>query len=275
MDAVMKTLVLATGSYTTLLWRNWAGVAVSGLLYGVRRPPRPSWTAVKLHIVRGAVTAAVALAFFWGLARIPMAQAIALTFTAPLLSLFFSALLLRERISRITVLASLIASIGVAIILFGQWELRLGPEAFRGAIAVLGAAFGYAVNIILMRRQAMVAGPIEVAFSQSLIVAVLLSFGAPFFATHLAAHHAPLILLAALLAVASLLLLAWAYARGEASYLAPSEYSAFIWASIFGWLLFAEHVAVATAFGAFFIIAGCLLAARGGPNVPADLEGQL
>ena len=34
------------------------------------------------------------------------------------------------------------------------------------------------------------------------------------------------------------LLFAWAYARGEASYLAVTEYSAFLWASALGWLVF-------------------------------------
>lgn len=75
-------------------------------------------------------------------------------------------------------------------------------------------------------------------------------------------HHLPLILLAAGLAVVSLLLLAWAYARGEANYLSPSEYTAFLWAATFGWLLFGEHVAAATMAGATLIIAGCVLVAR-------------
>ena len=37
---------------------------------------------------------------------------------------------------------------------------------------------------------------------------------------------------------AGTLLFAWAYARGEASYLAVTEYSAFLWASALGWLVF-------------------------------------
>ena len=41
---------------------------------------------------------------------------------------------------------------------------------------------------------------------------------------------------------AGTLLFAWAYARGEASYLAVTEYSAFLWASALGWLVFREPV---------------------------------
>jgi S-adenosylmethionine uptake transporter len=275
MDAVMKGLVLAMGAYTTLLWRSWAGVVVSGSLYAIRRPARPSRSGLKLHAIRGAVSVVMAIAFFWGLARVPMAQAVALTFTAPLLSLFLSAGILGEKISRITVIASLIALAGVGIILFGQWQSDMGPLAFRGAMAVLCSALCYAFNIVLMRQQALVAGPVEVAFSQSLVVAVLLSIGAPFFAGLPDVRHGPLIVLAALLAVVSLLLLAWAYARSEANYLSPSEYTAFIWASLFGWLLFGEKVVAPTALGAAFIVAGCFLAARQRPSGILEHEAQL
>jgi len=272
MDAVMKQLVLAIGAYAALLWRSIAGVAVSGLLYAVRRPALPSRAALVLHLVRGLVSSGMAVTFFWGLARIPMAQAVALTFIAPLLSLFLSAALLGERLSRRAILASLIALAGVGVILLGHAQAKLGPEALRGALAVLFSALCYAFNIVLMRRQAQEAGPVEVAFSQSLVVALVLACGAPWFAAVPDAVHAPLILLAAVLAVVSLLLLAWAYARGEANYLSPSEYTAFVWASLFGWLLFGEHVARLTLAGAAMIIAGCVIAARQRPPAILDAE---
>jgi len=75
-------------------------------------------------------------------------------------------------------------------------------------------------------------------------------------------RHAPAIVGAAVLATVSLLLLAWAYARGEANYLAPTEYTAFIWASLWGWVVFSERIALYTLAGAALIIAGCLIAAR-------------
>lgn len=275
MDAVMKGLVLAIGAYTTLLWRNIAGVLISGAIYAVTRPALPSREGLKLHAIRGAVSVVMAVAFFWGLARVPMAQAIALTFIAPLLSLFLSAILLGERIRRSTIVASATAFAGVLVILVGQWQAKLGPDAFRGALAVLASALCYAFNIVLMRQQALVAGPIEVAFSQSLVVSVLLGLGAPFLGEVPAVAHAPMILLAAGLATISLLLLAWAYARGNASSLSPSEYSAFVWAALFGWLVFGEHVSLPTLGGASLIVAGCLLAARQRPDPIIEIETGL
>lgn len=275
MDAVMKGLVLAIGAYTTLLWRNIAGVAISGAIYAVTRPALPSRVGLKLHAIRGSVSVVMAVAFFWGLARVPMAQAIALTFIAPLLSLFLSAMLLGERIRRSTILASTMAFAGVLVILIGQWQADLGPDAFRGTLAVLASALCYAFNIVLMRQQALVAGPIEVAFSQSLVVSVLLALGAPFLAAVPEMRHVPMILLAAGLATVSLLLLAWAYARGHANSLSPSEYSAFVWAAVFGWVMFGEHVSLPTLAGAGLIVAGCLVAARQRPDPIIEIEAAI
>jgi S-adenosylmethionine uptake transporter len=67
---------------------------------------------------------------------------------------------------------------------------------------------------------------------------------------------------AAALSTSGTRLFAWAYARGEAGYLAVTEYSAFLWASLMGWLVFREPVSAFTAGGAMLIIVGCLIAAR-------------
>jgi S-adenosylmethionine uptake transporter len=40
------------------------------------------------------------------------------------------------------------------------------------------------------------------------------------------------------------------------------EYTAFIWAALFGWLVFAEPVTLSTLIGAGLIIIGCLIATR-------------
>jgi S-adenosylmethionine uptake transporter len=262
----MKGLVLKLGAFTALFWRNLAGIGVSGVVYAWRRQPLPSAQAFRIHLIRGCLSAVMAFAFFWGLARIPIAQAVAITFVAPLLSIFLSAALLHERLSTKTLSASLIAFAGVVVILLGQWQASLGESGFLGTGAVFFSALCYAFNIVLMRKQALVSGPVEVAFWQSVIVTAVTGLGAPFFATLVPLAQVPLIVLAATLAVVSLALLAWAYARGEASYLSTSEYTAFLWACGFGWLLFAERVSVATLIGAAMIVGGCLLAAhRGDP----------
>lgn len=275
MDAVMKGLSLAIGAYSALLWRSIAGVGVSGIAYALQRPRWPGWTVMRVHLIRGVVSAVMAILFFWGLARVPMAQAISLAFIAPILALFLAALLLGERVSRRTWAASLLAFGGVGVILLGQAQAALGRDALWGAVAVLASAVCYAWNIILMRQQALLAGPREVAFYQSLIVALLYLPAAPWLAVS-PFGHGGMILLAAVLATVSLLLMGWAYAHAEASYLAPSEYTAFVWAALFGWAVFGERVSPYTLAGAVLIIAACVWAARRKDHAPvADLEAAI
>jgi S-adenosylmethionine uptake transporter len=274
MDAVVKGLSLALGAYNALLWRSFAGVAISGILFVATRTAWPVRSVMRVHLIRGSVSAVMAIAFFWGLARVPMAQAVALTFIAPLIALFLAAVLLKEHVGRTAIIASLLAIVGVGVILTGQARAEMGPEAFHGTLAILVSATCYAYNIILMRQQAQVAGPIEIAFFQSLIVSVSFTLAAPFFGAVPAVVHLPAIIGAAALATVSLLLLSWAYARGQASYLAPTEYTSFLWAALFGFVVFGETVSPFTLAGAALIITGCVIAARGRGQV-SDVEAAI
>jgi S-adenosylmethionine uptake transporter len=205
----------------------------------------------------------MAVLFFWGLARVPMAQAVALTFIAPLIALVLAAAILKEPIGRSTVGGSLAAFVGVVVIFIGQAQADLGQEALLGSFAILGSAVIYAFNIIVMRRQAQHAGPIEIAFFQNLVIAVvLLIWAAVDGAPPLPTGHWGELVLAAGLAIGSLMLLGWGYARAGAAYLSTTEYTAFLWAMLLGWLRFGEQVSLFTLLGAGLIVFGCLIAAR-------------
>lgn len=271
MDALMKGLSLAIGTYNALLWRNLSGAALAGAFFLALRSRWPGRAALKVHLIRGGIGVPMALAFFWGLARVPMAQAIALAFVAPLIALYLAALLLGEKIERPAVLASLLGFAGVVVILAGQAEADLGPDALRGSLAILASAGLYAYNIVLMRRQALLARPTEVAFFTSGIMAVGFLLAAPWLAERPPAAELPAIAAAAVLAFLSLLLLSWAYARAEAQHLAPVEYTSFLWAAMFGLLLFGERVEPLTLAGAAMIVVACLVAAtRLGPAIDPE-----
>jgi drug/metabolite transporter (DMT)-like permease len=273
MDALMKGLSLALGAYNALLWRTLAGALVGGLVFLVRRQRWPAPAVLRVHLARGLLSSLMAILFFWGLARVPMAQAIALAFIAPVIALYFAALFLKERIERRAILASLLGFAGVVVILSGQAGGDLGPEALIGSLAILGSAGLYAGNIVLMRHQAQMAGPVEVAFFISAIMSGCFLSAAPWLAVPPGPAHWPAIAAAALLAFASLMLFAWAYARAEAQRLAPVEYSGFVWAALFGRLFFAEPVRPFTLIGAAMIVAACAIAARSIPAAEAHAEG--
>jgi len=262
MDAVMKGLSIASGAYAAVLWRSLAGVVLLAPVFVARRMPWPGGRALRLHLARGATGGVSVLLFFWGLVRVPMAQGVALTFLAPLIALFLAGLTLGERIRRAAIGGSLVASLGVLIIAAGQVQAHASDETVLGSVAIIAASVIYAVSLILLRQQAQAADPLEVALFTSIVLSGLLLFAAPWFGVLPTAAQWPAVLLAAALGSVSAVALAWAYARAEAQVLATTEYTAFIWSALFGWLAFAERVSPYTVAGALFIIAGCLIAVR-------------
>lgn len=263
MDAAMKGASLAVGVFSALLLRNGIGTLLVVPLWLIAGRPLPRLAVLKVHAQRSAITAIMASLFFYGIVRIPLAEGIAISFVAPIIALYFAAAMLGETIHPRAIMGAMLGMAGVLVIAAG----RLGsggysPEAIRGTIAILLSALFYAVNLVLQRRQALLAGPVEIALFQSAIVALIFAPFAPWFLVWPDSAGLQLITAAAVLATAALLLLSWGYARAEAQVLVPVEYTGFLWAALFGWLLFAEQVGPATLAGAALIVGGCWIATR-------------
>jgi S-adenosylmethionine uptake transporter len=234
---------------------------------------RQRWPAIavlRLHLLRSVVVAFMAVSFFWSLTVLPLAEAIGLSFIAPVIALYLAAILLGEQIGREAIIASIAGLAGTLVILFGKFSGDYGDGAIWGTAAVLFSAVLYAYNLVLQRQQALLAGPIEIAFFQNLLVAAILSLAAPWWLV--ANSEFTLTLGAAGLATVSVLMLSWAYARAEAQILIPVEYTAFVWAAIFGWLFFSEPVTIWTVGGTALIVAGSLVAARVKPSPVNQVE---
>ena len=272
MDVAMKDLALSLGTYNAVMWRNCLGALFMGLLFIGTRQKWPPAHILKIHLWRGMVASVMSISFFWSLTKLPFAEAIGLSFIAPVIALYLAAVMLGETIGREAIWASLAGLGGVVIIMAGRLSGQYTNGHLWGAAAVLFSAVVFAYNLILARKQAQVAGPIEIAFFQNLFVAATLSFAAPWFLQPIGAAHTPLIGGAEILSIISLLLLSWAYARAEAQILIPVEYTAFVWAALFGWLFFAEPVTVPVLLGTVLIVSGSLIAARAKPEPVNQVE---
>ena len=269
MDAAMKDLALSIGAYNAVMWRNSVGALLMGVLFVGTRQKWPPVYLLKIHLWRSIVVAVMAVSFFWSLTKLPLAEAIGLSFIAPVIALYLAAVMLKETIGKEAIWASLAGLGGVAIIMAGRLSGHYTMDHVWGAAAVLFSAVVFAYNLILARQQAQVAGPIEIAFFQNLFVALTLGLAAPWFLQPIGMSDAPMVGASAALAVISLLLLSWAYARAEAQILIPVEYTAFVWAAFFGWLFFAEPVTLPVLLGTALIVGGSLIAARAKP-VPVN-----
>lgn len=267
MDVVMKGLVLGIGVYSAVAWRNLAGAVIAGAIWSLSRPTMPSRAALKLHLWRGVIVTFMSLLFFYSIAVLPIAEAIALSFIAPLIALYLAAILLGETIGRAAILSSVVGLVGVAVILTGRLSGDYDESALWGVAAVLISAVLFAYNLILARRQALIAKPLEIGFFQTLTVLTMLSLAAPWLLDMPRESDWVAIVGAGVLAVISLIAMGWAYARAEAQLLIPVEYTAFVWAAVLGWLAFDEAVTWTTLAGTVLIVAGCILAARAKPPI--------
>jgi S-adenosylmethionine uptake transporter len=273
MDAVMKHLVLAIGIVAVSIWRAAANMAIATALYLPSDKNWPRRSTLKIHVGRSVIITVMAFLFFWGIGRVPLAQAIALTFIAPLLALLLAAAFLDERIGSRSIAGSIVAFAGVIVIVLGQARADAASDVMLGTAAIIGSALCYAVNIVLMRHQALNARPLEINFFQCLSVLTLWIMALPVVGLpQWPGEQWPWIAVAATMSTSGTLLFAWAYARGEAGYLAVTEYSGFLWASALGWLVFREPVSIYTLAGAALIVAGCLVAARRKISEPPEID---
>lgn len=261
MDVAMKGLALQVGAYNAMFWRSLITIVLAGSLYWWRKPVWPIRSVLKLHIWRGFIVSIMAFLFFWGLKYLPVAEAIGLSFIAPLIALYLSAVILHEQINRRAIVASVIGLIGAGVVIGGRLSGDYNFQMGQGILAILCSAVLYAYNLILQRQQALVAAPIEIGFFQNLTVILVFGALAPILAVVPPPAIAPQLLIASILGLFSMLMMSWAYARAPASTLLPVEYTAFAWAALFGWVFFSEAITSTTVLGTAMIVTGCLVAA--------------
>ena len=149
----MKALSIAFGAYNAMLWRTVTGSGIGAVAFGVHRGKWPQPKVMRMHIWRGFIVMVMAVCFFFGIARVPLAEGIALSFIAPLIALYLAAIILKEKIGRAAIGASLLGLAGVAVILAGKLSGDYPDDAPIGIAAILISAIFYAYNLILQRQQ--------------------------------------------------------------------------------------------------------------------------
>jgi len=268
MDAFMKEAALAAGAYSATVLRALIGAAIIAPFWLARKKGWPDRPTLKLHIERGIISAFMALGFFYAITTMPLAEAIAISFIAPIIALYFASVLLGETVRREAIIASVMGFAGTIIIVagqagFGRADAKpMSDDYLYGLCAMVFSAFLYAYNFIVIRKQSQLAGPVEIATFHSGVGGVVLLLFAPLFWSTPETGALVSVSAAAVLTVAGAMSIAWAYARAETQLLVPIEYTGFLWASLFGWLFFREGVTIPTLIGAALIVAGCWIATR-------------
>ena len=261
MDAFIKSAALAHGAYMAAILRVGIAFGLSAPFWLALGPKWPERKVLKVHLKRGIVGAAMALTFFVALTKLPLAETIAISFVAPIISLYLAAILLGETIRPRAIWGAMLGLVGVLVIVGGKFGRgNLDSETLVGLAAIGVSALLYAWNLVIQREQALVAKPLEVTTFYMGIAGLCYLLAAPWLFEMPPIAELGDVSVAAVLTVAGALTMAWAYARAEAQVLVPLEYSGFLWAMLFGWLLLHETVTWTAIAGAGLIVAGCWIA---------------
>ena len=210
------------------------------------------------HIIRSAVGVTSMMLWFAAVQHLPLADGLAITYAAPLLTVALAAILLGEvvRIHRWTAVG--VGFIGVLVILWPHLgdlgRFRESAQAF-GAVLALGSSFFTAIAMIQVRRLTATerTGAIVVYFSigSALFTLVTVPFG------WIVPDGRELLLLC-LCGVAGgigQLLLTQSYRLADASTIAPLEYTSMIWAGFIGYWAFGELPTTYAIVGSVIVVA--------------------
>ncbi|TMV91388.1 DMT family transporter [Thioclava sp. BHET1] len=208
------------------------------------------------HVLRGGIgTTAMGLSFA-ALAYLPLPEATALGYAAPLLTVVFAAFLLGEVVGLFRISAVALGLSGVLIVLWprlGGVGPAAGAEAFGAALALAGATCA-ALAQVQIRRMVATERTAAIVFWFSLTATVLSLFTLPFGWVMPSPREASLLILAGLIGGTGQIMITSAYRFADASLIAPFDYASMLMALVLGYAVFGEIPTSATLAGAALII---------------------
>lgn len=188
-----------------------------------------------VHLLRGLIATGTMIFFVLGLTLLPLAEATAIAFAAPLFVTLLSVPLLGERVERLPLLATLVGFVGVLIV------VRPGATGFQpGALVVVAAAACYALLMLTARRYGAREPLWAMVFYVTLVPLVVSGLLLPLFWQPPQLAHGVGFVAAGILGVTAMTCLTLAFRHAPAALAAPFDYTAMIWAVLLGWWFWDE-----------------------------------
>ncbi len=260
MDTLLKVMT-ADFAVLQLIWArflfSFLAVALVLRLSMGRLPWRSR--APGLQALRSLLLAGCSILFTSALAHIPLADATAVGFASPLITVALAAVVLRERVSPRRWFGVAIGFIGVLVAL--RPPFLTGAPLHWAYLLPLGTACMFAVYQILTRRLAALDDSRVTILHTGLAASIATSLAQPFVFIAPDTLQWSILITVGLLGALSHGMLVLAYARAPASLLAPLSYSQLIWATLAGILVFADWPDAITLLGGAIIALGGVLTA--------------
>jgi drug/metabolite transporter (DMT)-like permease len=211
-----------------------------------------------LHLLRAVIGVVMLALFAFGVRTLSLAEAYTIFFVAPILITALSVFVLGERVNPARWVAIAVGMAGVLVVLrpSGQGFLTVS------GLAVLVAAVCYAVSAVAGRILARSERGDHMVFWLMLMMSIgATALAAPDWVP-LQARHLPLLAVLAVTGFTAQLAVTEAFSHGEASVVAPFEYTALAWGVAIDWLLWKTLPDGFTLLGAAIIIGSGLYLIR-------------
>lgn len=191
------------------------------------------------HLVRGIIAFAGMALFFHAFSVMPLADAYAIGFSAPLMMTALSLPLLGEAVGPRRSAAVLVGFGGVLVVLWPDlgWGASPGDP---GWIAALAGTACYAVATLMIRDLSRTDGNAAIVFYGTLLTVAFSAAALPFGFVMPTATDALLLLAVGLLGGLTTIVVTMAFRIAEAAIVAPFEYTSMIWAVLFGALIWGD-----------------------------------
>ncbi len=205
------------------------------------------------HLWRGGTILAALITFYLAISRMPLADVVAIAFSAPLFMTALSVPLLGERVGARRWAAVLVGFVGIVIIVRPGAGV-LGPAA----LLALASSVLFAVGMTVTRRLSRSESSATILLYFTLLNIVVGSAFMPFQWVTPPAADALLLASVGLTGSIGAYLMFEAFRLTPVAVVAPFEFSALIWATLFGYLVWHEVPGPAVLWGAAVVVASNL-----------------
>lgn len=208
------------------------------------------------HVLRGFIGASAMGMNFVALGLLPLPEVTAIGFAAPLMTVAFAAILLKERVGPFRISMVLLGLVGVMIVLWPRLSFDTAAKgATLGAVLVLGSAAMRALAQVQIRRLVKIDQPSAIVFWFTMTTTGLSLLTLPFGWVMPPAGTLWLLIGAGVFGGMGQILMTSAYRFAGASLVAPFDYTAMVLALIIGYVFFAEIPTLQMLLGAVVVIA--------------------
>ena len=255
MGMLVKTLGPEMSSHQMVFYRNLlAAIIIFPLLMRGSGLKEFKTQRLNMHLLRSTSGVLAMFCFFYALANIELADAMLLKLTGPLFIPIIAIFWIKEHVSLKTTCGILVGFAGVIVFLNPTGEIQLA--AIVGLVGGALAAFAK----VTIRKMSDTEPTTRIIFYFALFGAVISAV--PALSTEL---HIPTLrqwgylILLGVVGTCGQFCLTQAYRLAPASQVGPFTYSSLLWASLAGWLFWAEIPSTQTLLGAGLIMTAGLI----------------